>query len=249
MLVAQAHPECARAREPTRRLRRFQLDEERRHIPPPLGRGDRDRIAHGPEIAPGVVRRRERAPRFRPTNCADELDAAIELAGGARGGVLAPLWHEAAIDDHQPARGKPRRREHPITWSGYIAAQGGAAGIDQRLGSRQERGREFHATELVIRGIEARPALASWQLDWGSGQALLEGVDQRLLPGLALKLPRPEPDKGHERGEREQRWDRKAGPDRKSTRLNSSHLGISYAVFCLKKKKKNKIKNTNIIKT
>src|SRR5258705_8742448 len=28
--------------------------------------------------------------------------------------------------------------------------------------------------------------------------------------------------------------------DRKSTRLNSSHLGISYAVFCLKKKK-NKI--------
>src|SRR5205814_7153193 len=27
-------------------------------------------------------------------------------------------------------------------------------------------------------------------------------------------------------------------PDRKSTRLNSSHLGISYAVFCLKKKRK-----------
>src|SRR5262245_62208359 len=26
------------------------------------------------------------------------------------------------------------------------------------------------------------------------------------------------------------------GGDRKSTRLNSSHLGISYAVFCLKKK-------------
>src|SRR5438034_6712407 len=30
------------------------------------------------------------------------------------------------------------------------------------------------------------------------------------------------------------------GPDRKSTRLNSSHTVISYAVFCLKKKKKNK---------
>src|SRR5437660_8039427 len=28
--------------------------------------------------------------------------------------------------------------------------------------------------------------------------------------------------------------------DRKSTRLNSSHVAISYAVFCLKKKKKNK---------
>src|SRR6266702_6294348 len=29
-----------------------------------------------------------------------------------------------------------------------------------------------------------------------------------------------------------------AGEDRKSTRLNSSHVAISYAVFCLKKKKK-----------
>src|SRR5207249_9633768 len=30
------------------------------------------------------------------------------------------------------------------------------------------------------------------------------------------------------------------GADRKSTRLNSSHISISYAVFCLKKKKKKK---------
>src|SRR2546430_5398959 len=30
-------------------------------------------------------------------------------------------------------------------------------------------------------------------------------------------------------------------PDRKSTRLNSSHSQISYAVFCLKKKKKNSL--------
>src|SRR5437870_7492928 len=43
----------------------------------------------------------------------------------------------------------------------------------------------------------------------------------------------------------------KFATDRKSTRLNSSHVAISYAVFCLKKKKKNrdvcpcqKIKNT-----
>src|SRR5688572_32216456 len=35
--------------------------------------------------------------------------------------------------------------------------------------------------------------------------------------------------------------------DRKSTRLNSSHSQISYAVFCLKKKKKKK--NTRIDKT
>src|SRR5947199_7181109 len=35
------------------------------------------------------------------------------------------------------------------------------------------------------------------------------------------------------------------GRDRKSTRLNSSHLGISYAVFCLKKKKKKNNKKKN----
>src|SRR2546426_8141779 len=34
--------------------------------------------------------------------------------------------------------------------------------------------------------------------------------------------------------------------DRKSTRLNSSHLVISYAVFCLKKKKKYNIRYTDL---
>src|SRR3712207_7213134 len=33
------------------------------------------------------------------------------------------------------------------------------------------------------------------------------------------------------------------GSDRKSTRLNSSHANISYAVFCLKKKKKHNAHN------
>src|SRR3712207_8457990 len=33
------------------------------------------------------------------------------------------------------------------------------------------------------------------------------------------------------------RWDSTVTADRKSTRLNSSHANISYAVFCLKKKK------------
>src|SRR5438132_10422156 len=37
--------------------------------------------------------------------------------------------------------------------------------------------------------------------------------------------------------------------DRKSTRLNSSHTVISYAVFCLKKKKKRKIKYNYQLKT
>src|SRR2546427_9159864 len=46
-------------------------------------------------------------------------------------------------------------------------------------------------------------------------------------------------------GERVSRYAPRNQPgnlDRKSTRLNSSHSQISYAVFCLKKKKKTKIK-------
>src|SRR5438477_1128755 len=45
--------------------------------------------------------------------------------------------------------------------------------------------------------------------------------------------------KGQRRGAR---FDSIGIQDRKSTRLNSSHMSISYAVFCLKKKKKKKTK-------
>src|SRR5438876_5847926 len=54
----------------------------------------------------------------------------------------------------------------------------------------------------------------------------------------------PEGDRSDGRG----RHDRpEQDEDRKSTRLNSSHPSISYAVFCLKKKKKiNKIKSISV---
>src|SRR5690349_23989923 len=55
----------------------------------------------------------------------------------------------------------------------------------------------------------------------------------------------------HRRGERDvEAGAREAGRrlhgDRKSTRLNSSHVEISYAVFCLKKKKKHQNTLLNI---
>src|SRR5262245_65277394 len=85
---------------------------------------------------------------------------------------------------------------------------------------------------------------------------LFRSETDQLVDGLALH-----PEGGEERrdlhgggGPRHQRLHRGGGfeprevtplhqrsdrfQDRKSTRLNSSHLGISYAVFCLKKKKK-----------
>src|SRR5437660_9691559 len=50
--------------------------------------------------------------------------------------------------------------------------------------------------------------------------------------------PASPPSRPHRRPERPPSWDtpRTRHPDRKSTRLNSSHVAISYAVFCLKKK-------------
>src|SRR5256885_2673094 len=54
------------------------------------------------------------------------------------------------------------------------------------------------------------------------------GAERRLAAERVQLLPRP-----HEHVLRQ------VFGDRKSTRLNSSHLVISYAVFCLKKKKNN----------
>src|SRR5690242_21319311 len=58
--------------------------------------------------------------------------------------------------------------------------------------------------------------------------------------GRFLAARRPDPGAGTEGpAELERRAGRGKG-DRKSTRLNSSHMSISYAVFCLKKKTQNK---------
>src|SRR2546429_2861470 len=62
---------------------------------------------------------------------------------------------------------------------------------------------------------------------------------RRLLPGRRAGLVRPA--RGPSRGSDGVRHRRRRRQDRKSTRLNSSHGYISYAVFCLKKKKKERI--------
>src|SRR5207302_11197358 len=59
----------------------------------------------------------------------------------------------------------------------------------------------------------------------GSGQGVATGA----LPRRPAVPPQRAPDPHPPVADREQ--------DRKSTRLNSSHVKISYAVFCLKKKK------------
>src|SRR6266850_6832109 len=60
-----------------------------------------------------------------------------------------------------------------------------------------------------------------------------------LFPYTTLFRSVPAPWRRHPRRRHNSPW-----TDRKSTRLNSSHLVISYAVFCLKKKKK---KQTRVV--
>src|SRR5256885_13003701 len=73
---------------------------------------------------------------------------------------------------------------------------------------------------LAASGIPAGTAPTQIQIDWGTSQATLSVV-YMLPPVLGQGLQVGSQTLG----------------DRKSTRLNSSHLVISYAVFCLKKKK------------
>src|SRR5690625_6942468 len=60
-----------------------------------------------------------------------------------------------------------------------------------------------------------------------------ENALQQLREGLLLNDGKTRPAQARAADEPDWLW-----PDRKSTRLNSSHVAISYAVFCLKKKTK-----------
>src|SRR5947199_7217533 len=95
---------------------------------------------------------------------------------------------------------------------------------------------------------------------------LLPPPTSTLFPYTTLFRSYPDQD-GADRGDRQERGrdpcrdrhedDRRADDDpgqirertdRKSTRLNSSHLGISYAVFCLKKKKPSRTTRSSTLK-
>src|SRR3712207_7478611 len=69
-------------------------------------------------------------------------------------------------------------------------------------------------------------------------QRVARGRDQLRLRPLAA-------DEGHLRAFSLQRVGHRDGRDRKSTRLNSSHANISYAVFCLKKKNNYALSSTS----
>src|SRR5207253_8440854 len=92
-----------------------------------------------------------------------------------------------------------------------------------------------------ILGHQAKEHRPAWQfLEKTLMRKIIAGALFMALAGaLTVAAPQRDRDDRHDNGKhkgQEKHEDR----DRKSTRLNSSHVAISYAVFCLKKKKKNK---------
>src|SRR3712207_9310643 len=76
------------------------------------------------------------------------------------------------------------------------------------------RSLSHHLKDRIARPMEARSAERTYAFDVGSGKIFAVKIAIERDESVAL--------------------------DRKSTRLNSSHANISYAVFCLKKKKQMK---------
>src|SRR5688572_16076675 len=100
-----------------------------------------------------------------------------------------------------------------------------------------------------------RPALHRRPRAGGKGESSVNATVSLAVPRAGedrgednASSPRPpqdpaRPEREHQDEDQEREHDavrRRVGKDRKSTRLNSSHSQISYAVFCLKKKKKKK---------
>src|SRR6266511_5998608 len=86
-----------------------------------------------------------------------------------------------------------------------------------------------------LAALQGRPGLSRG----GPPREGARGARPAAPVGAGTRRPPPAAHRGRGRAARlGGRGDRPLQADRKSTRLNSSHVKISYAVFCLKKKKK-----------
>src|SRR5438067_5813369 len=96
-------------------------------------------------------------------------------------------------------------------------------------------GRNTSTCALAVMSIQTRNTSAL-----GEQRFHACGTQQRWLLLHVALVPQREREQSPELAAPVQRLldEHVAGADRKSTRLNSSHVSISYAVFCLKKKKK-----------
>src|SRR5207253_11165111 len=104
----------------------------------------------------------------------------------------------------------------------------------------------FFPSSPPLRVLPSFPTRRSSDLAAGTHGRVSERRHLRVPRGSAAALLLHRSERTHPGRASSDRAGNGPGPgprtDRKSTRLNSSHVAISYAVFCLKKKKQKKIK-------
>src|SRR5690606_15943927 len=173
-----------------------------------------------------------------------EQERAVELPRGAHPGL------ELRADDGLAGGiAGVREQQRAEAAPGDLAPELGEGKVVAALGVEQDRdGREApeDLEELLVRGVVRQKGA---EVDWADGRAGAQDRDAAaaahgdVLGAVFRGKPPPiervvEPRHGLAR--LPEAGDRSVflRQDRKSTRLNSSHVKISYAVFCLKKKKK-----------
>src|SRR3989454_7520424 len=244
-----------RAPRPTRRGAAARAPRPRHARPPAAERGD-----HG-GLARATRSRRAQEARDRDLGpVLDHLDVHQRAEPGARGRARRgrpgrrrrlrrpPAHRHGAGDREPPRRGQPRARLRGPRTRPELPDRAGRAPVlhaprarapprrARRHGRRPagERRDPRHRAHALLRGTGAGRPRTGHLLLPPEARARARGA---VVPGplrpLARAPPRPperDDPRGRARGIASVR-------DRKSTRLNSSHLVISYAVFCLKKKK------------
>src|SRR5712675_2774522 len=187
-----------------------------------------------PSVIANVKARATRAsvtPRLK--NSAPEWASviiAVSTAGG--GGSLSAPASRAAI--HQVARNTVNDRRRSISVSGDRAVECAGVELLRRPHNFATADRGQHAIENARVGffISDRPARNPLPIALAVGaQGCSVGGTRQRRDLFPLRI------RGRQDLLRRAGHCDDAGKDRKSTRLNSSHGYISYAVFCLKKKK------------
>src|SRR5438034_2571939 len=95
----------------------------------------------------------------------------------------------------------------------FLAVQ--ANGGERVVATDSSAPRRFTLDEAILTALQRNPTLLIAEQEIKRTQGVIIQIRAEILPHINA-----------------------SGIDRKSTRLNSSHTVISYAVFCLKKKKK-----------
>src|SRR2546427_4618454 len=223
------------------RSRRLSAERRTRSKAPAHGAGDAVTCDRVREQLPRLLAGEEVADVQPPaTSLVREARVAVAAAGGAlpaRTGAARAVVAGAAGDE-QPLTDQPLPRGFGDPRR--AAAEARVVPVAHRIGNRGHRQRP-----AVEPGERARDLLVVVGRLLGPAHEIVAAHADGRVPGAAEFNAPPEVDLEVVAAPGLQSMVAGRGPragegDRKSTRLNSSHSQISYAVFCLKKKRENK---------